>query len=48
MISVASGEIVSYSQLATLAGVPKACRIVGSAIGKNNIALADPVSSRDP
>lgn len=42
LVSVAPGEIVSYSQLAKVAGVPNACRAVGSAIGKNNIALLIP------
>lgn len=42
LISVASSEIVSYSQLAKMAGAPEACRAVGSAIGKNNIALLIP------
>ncbi len=42
LISVAPGEIVSYSQLAGMAGVPKASRSVGTAIGKNNIALLIP------
>lgn len=42
LISVAQGEIVSYTQLATMAGMPKARRSVGTAIGKNNIALLIP------
>ncbi len=42
LISVAPGEIVSYSQLATMIGLPKARRSVGTAIGKNNIALLIP------
>jgi len=42
LISVTPGEIVSYTQLATMAGTPKASRSVGTAIGKNNIALLIP------
>ena len=42
LLSVAPGEVVSYSQLAQMAGVPKAQRAVGSAIGKNNIPLLIP------
>lgn len=42
LISVAPGEIVSYSQLAKMAGAPKASRSVGTAVGKNNIALLIP------
>ena len=42
LISVAPGEMVSYSQLATMIGMPKARRSVGTAIGKNNIALLIP------
>jgi AraC family transcriptional regulator of adaptative response/methylated-DNA-[protein]-cysteine methyltransferase len=42
LISVPPGKIVSYTQLAKKAGVPKACRSVGTAIGKNNIALLIP------
>jgi AraC family transcriptional regulator of adaptative response/methylated-DNA-[protein]-cysteine methyltransferase len=42
LISVAPGEIVSYTHLAKMAGAPKARRSVGTAIGKNNIALLIP------
>ena len=42
LLSVAPGEVVSYSQLAQMAGAPKAWRAVGSAIGKNNIAFLIP------
>jgi len=42
LISVAPGELVSYRQLAHMAGVPQAQRSVGSAVGKNNIALLIP------
>lgn len=42
LVSVAPGEIVSYTQLAKIAGSPKARRSVGTAIGKNNIALLIP------
>lgn len=36
------GVKVSYHQLATLVGNPKAARAVGSALGKNNIAVVIP------
>ncbi len=42
LISVPPGKVVSYTQLAKKAGTPKACRSVGTAIGKNNIALLIP------
>lgn len=42
LISVAPGDVVSYTQLAQMAGVPKARRSVGTAIGKNAIALLIP------
>jgi AraC family transcriptional regulator of adaptative response/methylated-DNA-[protein]-cysteine methyltransferase len=42
LLSVAPGELVSYSQLAHMAGAPKAQRSVGSAVAKNNIALLIP------
>ena len=42
LLSVAPGEIVSYTQLAQRAGMPKARRSVATAIGKNNIALLIP------
>ena len=42
LISVPPGKVVSYTQLAKYAGAPKACRSVGTAIGKNNIALLIP------
>ncbi len=42
LLSVAPGELVSYSQLAHRVGAPKAQRSVGSAVGKNNIALLIP------
>lgn len=42
LISVEPGEMVSYSQLAKMVGAPKASRSVGTAIGKNNIALLIP------
>jgi len=42
LIAVAPGEIVSYTQLAQMAGMPKARRSVGTAIAKNNIALLIP------
>ena len=42
LISVAPGEVVSYTQLAQRAGAPKARRSVATAIGKNTIALLIP------
>lgn len=42
LIRIAPGEIVSYSQVAHMAGMPMASRSVGTAIGKNNIALLIP------
>lgn len=42
LISVAPGEIVSYTQLAQRAGIPKAHRSVATAIAKNSIALLIP------
>ena len=42
LISVAPGEMVSYTQLAQKAGIPKARRSVATAIAKNSIALLIP------
>ncbi|MHB1176654.1 MAG: methylated-DNA--[protein]-cysteine S-methyltransferase [Sulfuriferula sp.] len=42
LISIAPGEIVSYTRFAQMAGIPKAHRSIGTAIGKNNIALLIP------
>jgi len=42
LLRVAPGEAVSYSQLARMAGVDKAPRAVGSALGKNAIAYLIP------
>jgi len=42
LISVAPGEMVSYTQLAQRAGIPKARRSVATAIAKNSIALLIP------
>ena len=42
LISVAPGEIVSYTQIGQRLGMPKACRSIGTAIAKNNIALLIP------
>lgn len=42
LLRIAPGEIVSYSQIAHMAGMPKASRSIGTAIGKNNIALLIP------
>lgn len=36
------GESISYSELATRLGNPKACRAVGSAIGKNPLPILLP------
>lgn len=42
LLRVAPGEAVSYRQLARMAGVQKAQRAVGSALGKNAIAFLIP------
>jgi len=42
LMRVAPGEVVSYSQVARMVGMPEASRSVGTAIGKNNIALLIP------
>ncbi|MHB1332024.1 MAG: methylated-DNA--[protein]-cysteine S-methyltransferase [Sulfuriferula sp.] len=42
LISIAPGEVVSYTQFAHMAGMPKARRSIGTAIGKNNIAVLIP------
>ena len=42
LIAIAPGEVVSYSQLGHKMGLPKARRSIGTAIGKNNIALLIP------
>ena len=42
LLSVKSGQLVSYSQLASLSGSPKASRAVGSALAKNTIAYLIP------
>ena len=42
LISIAPGEIVSYTQFAQIAGIPNARRSIGTAIGKNDIALLIP------
>jgi len=36
------GEVVSYGEIASIIGKPKACRAVGSANGKNPIAIIIP------
>lgn len=42
LLRVAPGEAVSYTQLAQLAGAPKAQRAVGSAVARNHIAFLIP------
>tara|TARA_R110002167_G_scaffold46366_1_gene138479 strand:+ start:11319 stop:12203 length:885 start_codon:yes stop_codon:yes gene_type:complete len=42
LLQVGSGELVSYSQLAALAGSPKASRAVGSALAANEIGYLIP------
>ncbi|MEH6471139.1 MAG: methylated-DNA--[protein]-cysteine S-methyltransferase [Halopseudomonas sp.] len=42
LLRVGSGELVSYSQLATLAGSPRASRAVGSALAANRIGYLIP------
>jgi len=42
LIAIAPGEVVSYGQLGHKMGIPKARRSIGTAIGKNNIALLIP------
>ncbi len=42
LIAIAPGEVLSYSKLGQKAGMPKACRSIGTAIAKNNIALLIP------
>lgn len=42
LISIPYGETVSYKEEAISIGSPKACRAVGSANGKNNIAIIVP------
>lgn len=42
LLKVAPGQLVSYSQLATLAGSPKASRAVGSALARNSLGYLIP------
>lgn len=42
LIKIPYGKLTSYSSIAQLIGKPKASRAVGSAIGKNNLAILIP------
>ncbi len=42
LAKVRRGEVVSYGELATAAGAPRAARAVGSALGKNPIPILLP------
>lgn len=42
LLSIPVGETFTYSQIATKIGLPKAVRAVGTAIGKNPLALLIP------
>ncbi|MDD4822961.1 MAG: methylated-DNA--[protein]-cysteine S-methyltransferase [Bacteroidales bacterium] len=42
LLSVPSGSVTTYSQLAQLIGSPKAVRAVGNAVGKNPVSLLIP------
>ncbi|MFL0795905.1 MAG: methylated-DNA--[protein]-cysteine S-methyltransferase [Cellvibrionaceae bacterium] len=42
LLKIKPGKTLSYSELATKAGNPKASRAVGSAVGKNPICIAIP------
>ena len=42
LIKIPYGKLASYSSIARLINQPKASRAVGSAIGKNNIAILIP------
>ena len=42
LLTIPSGNLVSYGDLASLIGAPKASRAVGSAVGKNPIAYLIP------
>jgi len=42
LLRIPMGEVVSYQSLADMAGAPNASRAVGSAVGKNNIAILIP------
>jgi methylated-DNA-[protein]-cysteine S-methyltransferase len=39
---ISFGEVVSYGEIASIIGQPKACRAVGNANGKNPIAIIIP------
>lgn len=42
LLAIAPGEVLSYSQVGRLVAMPRACRSIGTAIAKNNIALLIP------
>lgn len=42
LMKIPCGAAVSYQQVADYIGAPKACRAVGSAVGKNPISLLIP------
>ncbi|NIO12689.1 MAG: methylated-DNA--[protein]-cysteine S-methyltransferase, partial [Xanthomonadales bacterium] len=42
LMEVPRGEVVSYSELAELAGVPGAARAVGQALGRNPVPIFVP------
>jgi len=42
LLQISYGKTISYAQLAQSAGNPKACRAVGSANGKNPVAIIVP------
>lgn len=42
LVKIPYGETITYQNLATRTGSPKACRAVGSANGKNNIFIIVP------
>ncbi|WP_210394684.1 methylated-DNA--[protein]-cysteine S-methyltransferase [Motiliproteus sediminis] len=42
LLAIPAGELVSYSQLAALAGSPKAQRAVGSALARNHVGFLIP------
>jgi AraC family transcriptional regulator of adaptative response/methylated-DNA-[protein]-cysteine methyltransferase len=42
LLNIGEGELISYSQLATMIGSPKASRAVGTAVASNNIGFLIP------
>ena len=42
LLEIPTGTLATYKEVAARAGTPKACRAVGTAIGKNPIALLIP------